>query len=273
MIKSFKELTVLKEEVEKKKSQISKNTQIIVHEGTCGIASGAKEVLHTIKLEIERKKVIDVVILEHSCMGYCCFEPYITIIDKDGTNNMYGYLNKEKVKEIVERHIIRGEIVEDYIIDQNVPFFARQVKRVTALLGKIDPLKIEDYIFYDGYQALAKTLQMNRKKVIEEIKKFGLRERGGAGFPTGVKWNFAYNAKEDQKYVVCNADEGDPGAYMNRAELEGNPHAVLEGMAIAGYAIGADKGYIYVRAEYPLAVETLKVAITQAREYGFLDFP
>jgi len=270
MLKSFEELTTLRGEIEKKKSQINTKTQIIVQEGTCGIASGAKEILAAIKLEIEQKKVTDVVILEYSCLGGCCFEPCVTIIDKDGTNTLYGFLDKEKVKEIVRRHIVKGEIVRDYVIDQNAPFFTHQVKRVTALPGKIDPLRIEDYIFYDGYQALAKSLQMGPKEVIEEVKKSGLRGRGGAGFPTGLKWTFAYNAKGDQKYIVCNADEGDPGAYMNRAEMEGNPHALLEGMAIAAYAIGASKGYIYVRAEYPLAVETLKVALAQAREYGFL---
>jgi len=270
MLKSFEELTTLRGEIEKKKSQINTKTQIIVQEGTCGIASGAKEILAAIKLEIEQKKVTDVVILEYSCLGGCCFEPCVTIIDKDGTNTLYGFLDEEKIKEIVRRHIVKGEIVRDYVIDQNAPFFTHQVKRVTALPGKIDPLRIEDYIFYDGYQALAKALQMGPKEVIEEVKKSGLRGRGGAGFPTGLKWTFAYNAKGDQKYIVCNADEGDPGAYMNRAEMEGNPHALLEGMAIAAYAIGASKGYIYVRAEYPLAVETLKVALAQAREYGFL---
>ena len=270
MVKSFEELAVLKEKIEKKKSQISKKTQIIVQEGTCGIASGAKEILAATKLEIEQKKVTDVVILEYSCLGGCCFEPCVTIIDKDGTNTLYGFLDKEKIKEIVEKHVVKGEVVRDYVIDQNAPFFTHQVKRVTALLGKIDPFKIEDYISFDGYQALAKAMQIERKEVIEEVKKSGLRGRGGAGFPTGLKWTFAYNAKGDQKYIVCNADEGDPGAYMNRAEMEGNPHALLEGMAIAGYAIGANKGYVYVRAEYPLAVETLKIAIAQAREYGLL---
>ena len=270
IIKSVEDISTLKKEVEEKKSEISKNTQIIVYGGTCGVASGSKEVLDEINLEIGRRKIADIVILEHSCMGCCYLEPYITIIDRDGTNTMYGYLNNEKVKEIVERHIVRGEIVNDYVIDQNAPFFTHQVKRITALLGKIDPLKIEDYIFYDGYQALAKVLQMDRKEVVEEIKKSGLKGRGGAGFPTGIKWEFASAAKEEQKYIVCNADEGDPGAYMNRAELEGNPHAVLEGMAIAAYAIGANKGYIYVRAEYPLAVETLEIGIAQARKFGLL---
>ena len=139
-------------------------------------------------------------------------------------------------------------------------------KNLKKLLGKIDPFKIEDYIFYDGYQGLSKNLEMKQVDLIEKIKRSGLRGRGGAGFSTGVKWNFAYNTDSDQKYMVCNADEGDPGAYMNRAELEGNPHAVLEGMAIGGYAIGANKGYIYCRAEYPLAVKRIQHAIDQAQE-------
>ena len=202
IIKSFEDISNLKKEVEEKKSEISKKIQIIVYGGTCGIASGSKDVLDAIKLEIGRRKVADIVILEHSCIGCCYIEPYITIIDKDGTNTMYGYLSNEKVKEIVERHIVRGEIVNDYVIDQNVPFFTHQVRRITALLGKIDPLKIEDYIFYDGYHALAKVLQMDRKEVIEEIKKSGLKGRGGAGFPTGIKWEFASAAKGEQKYIV-----------------------------------------------------------------------
>ena len=270
MLKSFEDISTLKKEFEKKKSEISKKIQIIVYEATCGIASGAKDILSAIKLEIEQKNVEDIIILEHSCMGCCYLEPYITVIDRDGSNTMYGYLTSEKVSRIVEKHIIKGEVVKDYVIDQNAAFFTHQEKRITALLGKINPLKIEDYIFYDGYQALAKSLQMDKEKIIEELKKSGLRGRGGAGFPTGRKWEFAYNAEGKPKYIVCNADEGDPGAYMNRAELEGNPHAILEGMAIAGYAIGAGRGYMYVRAEYPLAVETLQAAIAQAREYGLL---
>ena len=269
-IKSTDNLLALKEKIEKEKSELSKKTQVIVYLGTCGYASGAQEVLEALKKELHTKNLTDVAVLEHSCMGCCYLEPYMSVTDPDGIYTLYGYLTAEKVKQIVKTHLTGGEVVEEYVVDINTPFFSRQEKRITELLGKINPFKIEDYIFYDGYQGLSKALEMNQIKVIEEVKDSGLRGRGGAGFPTGVKWNFAYNTESNQKYMVCNADEGDPGAYMNRAELEGSPHAVLEGMAIGGYAIGANKGYIYIRAEYPLAVEILDAAITQARAYGLL---
>ncbi len=270
MIESFKRFTVLKEQINKKKAGDERKTRIIVHGSTCGIASGSKKILETFELELQQKKISEVEVMEYSCIGCCCFEPCITVLEKDGSNTMYGFLDEQKVKRIVDSHIKGGEIVGDYVIDQNIPFFTKQVKRATELLGKIDPLKIDDYIYYDGYQALVKALQMDSLEVISEVKESGLRGRGGAGFPTGVKWGFANKAKGTTKYVVCNGDEGDPGAYMNRAEAEGNPHAILEGMVIAGYAIGASKGYIYMRAEYPLAVEALETALTQARKYGLL---
>lgn len=269
-IKSTNDLFALKGKIEKEKFELSKKTQVIVYQGTCGYASGAKGVLDTLNTELHERNLKDIVVLEHSCMGCCYIEPYISVTEPDGISTLYGYLTAEKVTQIVETHLMGGEIVQDYMVDINTPFFSRQKKRITKLLGKIDPFKIEDYIFYDGYQGLSKTLEMKQVDVIEKIKRSGLRGRGGAGFSTGVKWNFAYNTDSNQKYMVCNADEGDPGAYMNRAELEGNPHAVLEGMAIGGYAIGANKGYIYVRAEYPLAVDILNEAISQAREYGLL---
>ena len=243
---------------------------MIVYQGTCGFASGAQEILEALKKELQSRNLADVTVLEHSCMGCCYLEPYMSVTDPEGVFTLYGYLTPEKVKQIVETHLMGGEVVREFMVDINTPFFSRQEKRITELLGKINPFKIEDYIFYDGYQGLSKALEMKQTDVIEEVKRSGLRGRGGAGFPTGVKWNFAYNTESNQKYMVCNADEGDPGAYMNRAELEGNPHAVLEGMAIGGYAIGANKGYIYVRAEYPLAVEILNASIAQAREYGLL---
>ncbi|MBW2640506.1 MAG: FAD-dependent oxidoreductase [Deltaproteobacteria bacterium] len=269
-IKSTNDLSALKEKIEKEKSELSKKTQVIVYQGTCGFASGAREVLEALKKELHAKNLTDVAVLEHSCMGCCYLEPYMSVTDPKGAYTLYGYLTPEKVKQIVGTHLMGEEVVQEYMVDINMPFFSRQEKRITELLGKINPFKIEDYIFHDGYQGLSKALEMKQVDVIEEVKHSGLRGRGGAGFPTGVKWNFAYNTESNQKYMVCNADEGDPGAYMNRAELEGNPHAVLEGMAIGGYAIGANKGYIYVRAEYPLAVEILNAAIAQARAYGFL---
>ncbi len=263
-------LSTLKENIEKEKSELSKKTQVIVYQGTCGFASGAKEILEALKKELQTKSLNDIAVLEHSCMGCCYLEPYMSVTDTEGIYTLYGYLTAEKVKQIVETHLAGGKAVQEYMVDINTPFFSRQEKRITELLGKINPFKIEDYIFYDGYQGLSRALEMKQIDVIEEVTNSGLKGRGGAGFPTGVKWNFAYNTESNQKYMVCNADEGDPGAYMNRAELEGNPHAVLEGMAIGGYAIGANKGYIYVRAEYPLAVEILNAAIAQAREYGLL---
>lgn len=269
-IKSTNDLSALKEKIEKEKSQLSQITQVIVYQGTCGFASGAQEVLEALKKELHSKNLKDVAVLEHSCMGCCYLEPYMSVTDPEGTYTLYGYLTPEKVKQIVETHLTGGKAVQEYMVDMNTPFFSRQEKRITELLGKINPFKIEDYIFYHGYQGLSKALEMKQTDVIEEVKRSGLRGRGGAGFPTGIKWNFAYSTESDQKYMVCNADEGDPGAYMNRAELEGNPHAVLEGMAIGGCAIGANKGYIYVRAEYPLAVEILNAAISQARAYGLL---
>ena len=263
-------LSALKEIIEKEKSELSKKTQVIVYQGTCGFASGAKEILEALKKELQTKSLNDIAVLEHSCMGCCYLEPYMSVTDTEGIYTLYGYLTAEKVKQIVETHLAGGKAVQEYMVDINTPFFSRQEKRITELLGKINPFKIEDYIFYDGYQGLSRALEMKQIDVIEEVTNSGLKGRGGAGFPTGVKWNFAYNTESNQKYMVCNADEGDPGAYMNRAELEGNPHAVLEGMAIGGYAIGANKGYIYVRAEYPLAVEILNAAIAQARDYGLL---
>lgn len=212
------------------------------------------------------------------CHGLCEKGP-IVVIQPGAT--LYTHVLASDVEEIVQQHIINKEFVERLLFYDSVKekhissindidFYTKQTRRILSNNGLIDPMQIEEYIGNDGYFALAKTLEMERTQVIEEVKKSGLRGRGGAGFPAGVKWEFAHNAKGDQKYMVCNADEGDPGAYMNRSELEGNPHAVLEGMAIGAYAIGATKGYIYVRAEYPLAVETLEIAIEQAKNYGLL---
>ncbi len=212
------------------------------------------------------------------CHGLCEKGP-IVVIQPGAT--LYTHVQASDVEEIVQQHIINKELVERLLFYDpvkkkhissinEIDFYTKQTRRILANNGLIDPMQIEEYIANDGYFALAKTLEMKPTEVIEEVKKAGLRGRGGAGFPTGVKWGFARNTDSDQKYMVCNADEGDPGAYMNRSELEGNPHAVLEGMAIGAYAIGATKGYIYVRAEYPLAVETLETAIEQAKNYGLL---
>ena len=269
-IQTFEDLSLLRENISESKSADSGKTRIIVYGSTCGLASGAQKVLDAVQEEIEACGGDDVLVLEHGCMGCCFIEPYISITQEGLDFTVYGYLDGEKVGEVVRSHLQKGEVLEKYRIDLTMPFFASQVRRVTELLGEINPLRIDDYIFHEGYAGLAMALKKDSGDVLEEVKSSGLRGRGGAGFPTGRKWEFARGAAGDPKYIVCNADEGDPGAYMNRAELEGNPHAVLEGIAIAGYAIGASRGYIYVRAEYPLAVETLKQAIAQAREYGFL---
>jgi NADH:ubiquinone oxidoreductase subunit F (NADH-binding)/Pyruvate/2-oxoacid:ferredoxin oxidoreductase delta subunit len=269
-IHTFEDFSLLREKISESKTADLGKTRIIVYGSTCGLASGAHKVLEAVREEIKACNGDEVQVLEHGCMGCCFIEPYISITQQGLDFTVYGFLDGEKAGEVVRSHLQKGEILEKYAVDLTMPFFAAQVRRVTELLGEIDPLRIDDYIAHDGYVALAMALKTDGKDVLEEVKAAGLRGRGGAGFPTGKKWEFARTAAGEQKYIVCNADEGDPGAYMNRAELEGNPHAVLEGMAIAGYAIGASRGYIYVRAEYPLAVETLKQAIAQAREYGFL---
>jgi len=224
-IKSTEDLLALKEKIEKEKSELSKKTQVIVYQGTCGFASGAQEVLEALKKELHAKNLTDIAVLEHSCMGCCYLEPYMSVTDPEGIYTLYGYLTAEKVKQIVETHLVGGKVVQEHRVDINTPFFSRQEKRITELLGKINPFKIEDYIFYDGYRGLSRALEMKQIDVIEEVKRSGLRGRGGAGFPTGVKWNFAYNTESNQKYMVCNADEGDPGAYMKGWQSEDTPLA------------------------------------------------
>lgn len=230
--------------------------------------------------EIRKYGLEEVVrIVETGCMGACSLGP-IMVVYPEGV--FYQKLTPQAAEKIVQEHLLKGRIVQEYLYKMptgeavpeamdKLPFFAKQVKIATRNVGYIDPGNIEEYIARDGYFALTKVLnEMAPDQVIEEVKRSGLRGRGGAGFPTGLKWELTRKAKGDRKYVVCNADEGDPGAFMDRSVLEGDPHTVLEAMAIAGYAIGAQQGYIYVRAEYPLAIERLQIAIAQAKEYGFL---
>ncbi len=218
-------------------------------------------------------------IVKTGCFGLCALGP-VMIIYPEGA--FYSRVTIEDVKEIVEEHLLKGRVVkrllyaetieEDTIKSLNeVDFYKKQMRIALRNCGVINPEDIEEYIGVDGYQALGKVLtEMSREEVIDIIKQSGLRGRGGGGFPTGMKWDFTYKAQGDQKYVACNADEGDPGAFMDRSILEGDPHAVIEAMAIAGYAVGANQGYIYIRAEYPIAVKRLGIAIAQAREYGLL---
>jgi NADH:ubiquinone oxidoreductase subunit F (NADH-binding) len=184
---------------------------------------------------------------------------------------LYQHVDVKAARRIVEEHIGQGKKLQENVLDLNDPFFASQMKIVLENMGKINAESIEEYIAADGYEALAKALtEMVPEEVVSEIRKAGLRGRGGAGYPTGLKWDIVRKGVSDQKYVVCNADEGDPGAFMDRSVLEGDPHRVLEGMAIAGYAVGANQGFVYVRAEYPLAIERLKTAIKQAERLGLL---
>ena len=254
---------------------------ILVCAGTGCSSMDSRILLQNLQDEVEKHGLAnEVKVIETGCFGFCNMGP-IAVVYPEGT--FYCQVKPTDAVEIVEEHLIKGrpvarlryreeghESVETVEMDQ-IEFFKHQKRVALENCGLINPESIDEYIAHDGYFALAKCVnEMKPDEVIEEIKKSGLRGRGGAGFPTGMKWAFAAPEKSDQKYVVCNADEGDPGAFMDRSVLEGDPHSILEAMAIAGYAIGATQGYIYVRAEYPIAVERLKLAIGQAREYGLL---
>jgi bidirectional [NiFe] hydrogenase diaphorase subunit len=199
-------------------------------------------------------------------MGLCGEGPLVKV---QSDNTLYRQVDEAVARRIIEEHLVGGKKVRENLLDQSTPFFASQVKIVLENCGRIDAESIEEYIGAGGYAALAKVVtEMQPQEVIDEIRKSGLRGRGGAGYSTGLKWGIVRKSKSEQKYVVCNADEGDPGAFMDRSVLEGDPHRILEGMAIAGYAVGANQGFIYIRAEYPLAIERLRLAIKQAERLG-----
>ena len=253
---------------------------VLVCGGTGCKANGSKEIQLTFARELQKFGLQDeVMVVETGCHGFCEHGPLV-IVYPEGT--FYCSVKPEDVKTIVEEHLYKGRIVQrllyrEPINQEQVPryseigFYKKQHRLVLANCGAINPEAIEEYIAVGGYEALAKAVtQMTPQEVVDEVKKSGLRGRGGGGFPTGMKWQFAKNSESDKKYVICNADEGDPGAFMDRSVLEGDPHRVLEGMAICGYAMGADEGYIYVRAEYPLAIKRLRTAIAQAEEMGLL---
>ena len=257
-------------------------SHVLICGGTGCTSGGSQAIADNLKVELERLGLQDEIqVIRTGCFGLCAMGP-IMIVYPEGT--YYSRVKPEDVKEIAEEHFLKGRVVERLVHKEeagqkleDVPalgetnFYKTQMRVALRNCGVINPENIDEYIAMDGYAALGKVLtEMTPAEVIDVMKKSGLRGRGGAGFPTGMKWQFAAANEADQKYVVCNADEGDPGAFMDRSVLEGDPHAVLEAMAIAGYAIGASKGYIYVRAEYPIAVERLKIAIGQAREYGLL---
>ncbi len=235
--------------------------------GSCGIASGADFVLEGLN---EVLSGTEYSVEKVGCNGLCFAEPIVEIIDDNGNSTLYGRLNKENAKQLAES-VLNGELPEENkFTDEELNFLNSQKRIVLSGCGKVNPESIDSYISMGGYNAFKKALTMGSEKIIEEIKISGLRGRGGAGFPTHFKWQSAKNSQSDEKYVVCNADEGDPGAFMDRAVLEGDPHRVLEGMMIAGVAIGAKMGIIYVRAEYPLAVKRLELAINELREKKLL---
>ena len=266
-------------------SEIPKNCeykrQVLICGGTGCNSSGSKKVMETLYEEVEKNGLSnEVKIVRTGCFGLCSLGP-IMIVYPEGS--FYARVTPDEIPRIVKEHLKEGNVVKEMLYEDTVKedgtvisldetdFYKKQLRIALRNCGVIDPEDIDEYIGTGGYQALAKVLtSMSQQDVIDELLKSGLRGRGGGGFPTGRKWSFAMASDEEQKYVCCNADEGDPGAFMDRSILEGDPHTVLEAMTIAGYTIGADQGYIYVRAEYPVAVGRLKIAIEQAKEKGLL---
>ena len=241
--------------------------RILLGYGSCGIASGANDVLKGLESVFSGS---DFMVEKVGCNGLCFAEPIVEVVTDSGESILYGRLNEKTARSLGES-IIKGELTEENrLSSEDLRFLEGQKRIVLSGCGKIDPESIDSYISDGGYTALKKALDLGSEGIIEEVKKSGLRGRGGAGFPTHFKWQSAKNSVADEKYVVCNADEGDPGAFMDRAVLEGDPHRVLEGMMICGIAIGANTGVIYVRAEYPLAVKRLEKAIGEMHEKGIL---
>ena len=255
-------------------------SHVLVCGGTGCTSSNSLAIIEALEAEIAKKGLQDEVkVIRTGCFGLCALGP-IMIVYPEGS--FYSQVKVTDVPEIVEEHLLKGRLVKRLLYDETVTmddvkslqetdFYKKQHRVALRNCGVIDPESIEEYIAFDGYMALAKCLkEYTPAEVIQIVKDSGLRGRGGGGFPTGLKWSFTAANEADQKYVVCNADEGDPGAFMDRSVLEGDPHCIIEAMAICGYATGASEGYVYVRAEYPIAVKRLKIAIDQAREYGLL---
>lgn len=242
--------------------------------GTCGISAGGRAVYSVLEEEIARND-LTVTLQVTGCMGMCYDEVLVELLDGD-ESHLYGKVTPDMAREIIKRHVMAGKAIPEWIVkgklvEERDTFFDKQDRIVLRNCGIINPESIEEYMEMKGYEGIRKAIRDHTpEEVIDMVLQSGLRGRGGGGFPTGLKWRFARQAKNDKKYIICNADEGDPGAFMDRSVLEGDPHSVLEGMMIAGYAIGADEGYIYARAEYPLAIKRLKHAIHQCEEQGFL---
>ena len=256
----------------------TREKHILVCNGTGCTSSKSPQILDNFRKIIEEKGIKNVKVIKTGCFGLCAKGPIVIIRPED---TFYAMVKPEDCEEIIQSHIIDGKIVERLLCKDvdgkivnkldDLTFYKKQKRIALKNCGVINPEDIDEYIAFDGYRALARVLvEMTPDEVIQTIDKSGLRGRGGAGFPTGKKWRSTKDAVGEKKFVVCNADEGDPGAFMDRSILEGDPHAVLEAMEIAGYSIGAEKGFIYVRAEYPIAVNRLQIAINQAREYGIL---
>ena len=283
-MKTLEEIHEIREEKRKEldlrvnTKAIAREKHILVCQGTGCTSSKSPEILENFRRILKEKNIENVRVIKTGCFGLCAKGPIVIIRPED---TFYAMVTPEDCEEIVQTHIVEGKRVERLLckdIDGKIVnsldelnFYKKQKRIALKNCGVINPEDIDEYIAFDGYKALERVLDiMSPEEVIEVIKKSGLRGRGGAGFPTGKKWELTRANEEKQKYVVCNADEGDPGAFMDRSILEGDPHSVLEAMTIAGYAIGANKGFIYVRAEYPIAVKRLEIAIGQARDYGLL---
>ncbi len=257
-------------------------SHVLICGGTGCTSSGGAKLLDEFEAQLKANGLEkEVKVVKTGCFGLCALGPVVVVYPEGA---FYSRVQTEDVQEIVTEHLLKGRIVKRLVYDETlseeddtikslneVDFYKKQMRIALRNCGVINPENVEEYIAFDGYKALATVLtEMTPEQVIQVIKDSGLRGRGGGGFPTGLKWDFASKSVNEQKYVCCNADEGDPGAFMDRSILEGDPHSVLEAMAIAGYAIGANQGYIYIRAEYPIAVQRLQIAIDQAKEYGLL---
>jgi len=264
---TIEELIEVAEKEKKRQSQYKH--RILYCAGAGCVSCGSNATRDALKKALKEKNLEqESEVLGTGCMGLCGEGPLVKIQTDD---TLYQQVDATRATKIVEQHIVAGKRVEENRVDTASPFFASQQKIVLKNCGEINAESIDEYIAAGGYEALGKALtEMTPAEVIEEIRKSGLRGRGGAGYPTGLKWGIVRKGQSEQKFVVCNADEGDPGAFMDRSVLEGDPHRILEGMAIGGYAVGANQGYIYIRAEYPLAIERLKLAIKQAERMGLL---
>jgi len=251
-----------------------KNLTIKICFGTGGLAAGSQDVMNEFSKQLKvrgiKADIAKKCVNKTGCRGFCAKDVLVEI-NMNGDKEIYQLITTDKVSRIVEEHIIGGDPVDQWLVGPDYhAFHDRQTKILLEQCGQIDPEDIDDYIGIGGYRGVKKALSQTQFEVIEEVKASGLRGRGGAGFPAGLKWEFCNMSDNPEKYIICNADEGDPGAFMDRAIIEGNPHSVIEGMIIGGYAIGAKEGYIYIRAEYPLAIQRLEIAIKQAKKKGFL---